>query len=190
MTKLIVGRFATYQQAINASQQLINNNIDKERMSLVAPNYQDPESAIPGRPDEQRSSMVAEKFQDADAFDTQPTEADRTESAAGMGAIAVGAASVLLYGLGSALLAGPMAAMISANAGGLDAGELADVRFEQMLVEAGIATSSAEARVYVDDVRAGSSLLAVEVGDEQRDMAADIFRQHGGTGLAFSSVGV
>jgi hypothetical protein len=168
MAKMIVGRFDTYQQARATVHDLVNNNVDKERMSLISPNYQEPEASDP------------------QASQGQPSQGEDAAEAAGVGIAALtGVATVAFWGAGLALMAGPLAAIAGAQSDEISDQEMQDRRFEQILIDAGIAASEADARSYVEDVRAGNTFLAVEAADQQEDIVAEIFHRHGGTGLTF-----
>ncbi len=96
-----------------------------------------------------------------------------------------GVATVGLWGAGAALVAGPLAALAAAQMGEQDEDNEENRRFQRLLTGAGVAASAVDAQAYIDDVRAGSTILAVEVADQQEDIAAEIFRRHGAGGLTF-----
>ena len=95
-----------------------------------------------------------------------------------------GAASLVLTGIGPALVAGPLAALLGAQTAEDDE-SAEDIRFQRILIDANIAASAEDARAYLEDVRAGSTILAVEADDRQEDMVAEILHRHGGAGLTF-----
>ncbi len=165
MARIIVGRFSSYQHAIDTTQDLLRHNIASEHLSLVAPRVEEtPDTQSPGG---------------------EPAQGGATEVTAGVGAMALaGAASLVLTGIGPALVAGPLAAMLSAQTAEDDE-SAEDIRFQRILIDANIAASAEDARAYLEDVRAGSTILAVEADDQQEDMVAEILHRHGGAGLTF-----
>ena len=165
MARIIVGRFSSYQHAIDTAQELLRHNIDREHLSLVAPRIED-------APDTQSPSG-------------KPAQGGATEVTAGVGAMALaGAASLVFTGIGPALVAGPLAALLGAQTAEDDE-SAEDIRFQRILIDANIAASAEDARAFLEDVRAGSTILAVEADDQQEDMVAEILHRHGGAGLTF-----
>ena len=166
MARIIVGRFSSYQHAIDTTQDLLRNNIAREHLSLVAPRVEEtPDTQSPGG---------------------EPAQGGATELTAGVGAMALaGAASLVLTGIGPALVAGPLAALLGAQTAEDDDESAEDIRFQRILIDANIAASAEDARAYLEDVRAGSTILAVEADDRQEDMVAEILHRHGGAGLTF-----
>ena len=163
MRRIIVGRFSSYQDARDTMNELVRHNVDREQMSLVAP-----------------------RIQAVEDTEGKPTQGGATEMNSGLGALAVtGAATVALTGAGIALLGAPLAALAGAQMGQEEEETEEDRRFQRMLIGANIAVSAQDAQAYIEDVRAGSSILAVEVADQQEDIAAEIFHRYGGRGLTF-----
>ena len=167
MPRRIIGSFLSYDAAQTAIRELRQQNIPSEHISLIAPRPRDAADAV-----------------------VQPEEPVAAEAAGGLTAAgAVVAANLILPGIGTVLAAGPLAALIGSSGEGAGEETDEDRRLQRLLVEANIASSEVDARVYLQDLRAGSTLLGVDTADEQEDMVAEILHRHGGTGLVYRPLG-
>ena len=166
MARMIVGRFSRHRDALDTANELVRHGVDQARMSLVPPQAQPPE-----------------------IDDGKPRQGGATEmDGAAATAALTGAATIGLIGGGLALLAGPMAALAGAQMMEDEEETAEDRRFQRILTGANIAASAVDARAYVEDVRAGSTILAVEVDERQEELAADVFHRYGGRGLSFRAL--
>ena len=163
MTRRIIGRFSSYHHALDTVQDLLSHNIAQERIGLVAPRPQDTQD-------------IAE----------QPEQAGSAGATGGFAALGLlSAATLALPGIGFALVAGPLAALLGRSATRADDNTGEDHRFQRMLIEVNVAASEEEARAYILDIRAGSAIIAVGADDPQEGMVAEILHRHGGPGVGF-----
>ncbi len=163
MTRKIIGRFSSYHHALDTVQDLLSHNIAQERIGLVAP-----------RPEETEDTAE------------QPEQAGSAGATSGFAALGLlSAATLAVPGIGFALVGGPLAALLGGSAARADDDTDEDNRFQRMLMEVNVAASEEEARAYIEDIRAGSTIIAVEADDQQVDMVAEIFHRYGGAGLVF-----
>jgi hypothetical protein len=159
MSKRITGVFDTQDGGRQAAQALLQHNIAPERLYMLA-----------GQP-------VASTEQD-----DQPNAGEVV--GASLGAGLAGLSSLLLPGIG--ILVGAAAAVATLGITGVSTADDAagqPVELEHVLTKLGFLQE--HVRTYAEDVRRGRTLLAVDADDEQTDLIADVFHEHGGQKLEF-----
>jgi hypothetical protein len=162
MENTIVGLYDDFQDVQNAVQELKENGISGEQISLIA---NDVNERLRG---EAERSMRG----------TDPEPNSDVGSIAGfgvlMGGIAgflVGLAALAIPGIGPVLAAGPMvAALGGAGIGAVTGGVLG------ALVDSGV--SRGDADIYAEGVRRGGTLLTVYTSETEADRVAEILNRH------------
>jgi hypothetical protein len=159
MSKRITGVFDTHDGGRQAAQALLQHGIAPERLYMFA-----------GKP-----VASAQQDQDVNAGEV---------AGATLGAGLAGLTSLLLPGIG--ILVGATAALATL---GITAASSADevpdqpIELEQLLMKLGFMQEHVQS--YAQDVRQGRTLVAVDAEDEQTDLIADLFHEHGGQKLEF-----
>lgn len=161
MSKNVVGVFMDRNNAEQAVHTLLQNQIDQDRISIIAGDRQGTA---------EQASVVGEGATAAGAF------------VGGSFALLTGLTTIALPGVGLALAAGPLAATLGVAASAAEDNPEND-RLQRLLVSAGFMEEQASA--YAEDVRRGNTLVGVHAEDDQSDLVGDVFRRFGGVKLDF-----
>ena len=157
----VIGIFDNYAQAQEAIEQMINDGIDRDRISLV--------------------TRDSDKERGVDATTERTSGAAKGAgigaAVGGVGGLIAGIAGLAIPGIGPILAAGPIAAAIGGALGGAGLGAAAG-GIIGALTDMGIPEE--EARQYEDQIRQGKVLIAVRADDdEDAERAANIMEIEG-----------
>jgi len=166
----VVGLFDTSNEAQNAIQELINQGVTRDEISLV--------SNHSGRAN---APTAYTTNSDTEASRIDPGTVDGTtvgENVAagtlfgGLGGLLIGLGALAIPGIGPVVAAGPIAAALAgAGFGALGGGVIAGLK--QVGVPEG------EADVYAEAVRRGGTLVTVTTNHASADTIADILNRNG-----------
>jgi stress response protein YsnF len=157
----VIGIFDNYSQAQEAIDRMIDDGIDRDRISLVT---RDSDENKGRDASEERSSGAAKG-------------AGMGAAVGGVGGLIAGIAGLAIPGLGPILAAGPIAAAIGGALGGAGLGAAAGGLIGA-LTDMGVPEE--EARHYESQIREGKVLVAVRAdNDEEAERAANIMEIEG-----------
>src|SRR5690349_1547921 len=180
MAKTVVGLFDRFEDAQNAAQELIDNGIDRNDISLVANDARG----------QFKNYRAADRSATGD-FDT-PDSTGGTQGAEGAtaGAVSggvlggalgllVGIGALAIPGIGPVLAAGPLAAALgSAGAGAVAGAGIGAASGGLIGGLIGLGIPDEDANFYAEGVRRGGTLLAVRTSDDLAERAADIMSRY------------
>jgi stress response protein YsnF len=157
----VIGIFDNHSQAQEAIEQMINDGIDRDRISLVSRGTDEEK----GRDASEERGSGAGKGAGIGA------------AVGGVGGLIAGIAGLAIPGLGPILAAGPIAAAIGGALGGAGLGAAAG-GIIGALTDMGVPEE--EARHYENQIREGNVLVAVRAeNDEEAERAANIMEIEG-----------
>jgi hypothetical protein len=158
----VVALFDRLDEAKRAVRDLIAHDIEKDRISLVAP----------AEHVRTRSSNLPLD----DGPEASPAEPSRpaaeTTAAVGLGSVVLGVAFLTVPAVGPVLAAGPLLAGIAAGG----AGEPDTDDLPERLVQAGVPPIDAER--YARAVRQGGALVVLSAAEDELDGVASILARH------------
>lgn len=160
--KTIVALFDHLRSAKRAVRDLIAHDIEKDRISLVAPAE---------HVDRRRSNLPLDE-PDVSPTDTETRRPEEATAAVGLGSMVIGIAFLSVPAVGPVLAAGPLLAGIAA--GGAGAGAEDDL--PQRLGRAGVPPTDAER--YARAVRQGNALVMLAASEDEVDGVARILARH------------
>lgn len=156
MDKMVVGVFNDFTSARLMAPDLISAGIPKEAISVVAPD----------------TSVEAARYFPPSSQTTTDASADVGTGAAlgGLGGLLLGAAALMIPGLGLLVAAGPLATLITgATAGAVTGGLVSALN--------GLGIPEYEAQAYESGVREGHSHVFVRTAAANVDRVAEMMRE-------------
>jgi uncharacterized protein (TIGR02271 family) len=180
MAKTVVGLFDRFEDAQNALQELVDNGIDRNDISLVA---NDSRGQFKNYRAADRSGTG--DFSTPDSTGGTQGAEGATAGAVGGGAIGgvlgllVGIGALAIPGIGPVLAAGPLvAALGSAGAGAVAGAGIGAASGGLIGGLVGLGIPDEDANFYAEGVRRGGTLLTVRTSDDLAERAADIMSRY------------
>jgi uncharacterized protein (TIGR02271 family) len=157
MAKTLVGLFDNFPEAQSVVQELVNNGVAREDISLAAND----------------ATGEYAKYADSNASEMSGTATGATTGAVvgGLGGLLIGLGALAIPGIGPIVAAGPLIATLTGAGVGAVAGGLIGA-----LTDIGIPEE--EAGYYAEGVRRGGTLVTVRADDHLADRAVEIMERH------------
>lgn len=170
MTRTVVALYDTIDDANHAVRDLVDNNFDRNDISIMAGDrtgdYSRTLGAAPIEPGETGASEGA------------GVGAGIGAALGGIGGLLVGLGALVIPGIGPIIAAGPLAAaltgLVGAGAGALAGGVTGGLI--GALVDVGVPEEAANA--YGEGIRRGGTLVTVRTGDDLSGQAVNIMNRH------------
>jgi len=161
MARTVVAMFDTLSEAQDAVQDLVDNGIPRDHISLVGSNA--------------RGEYTTHEDQESAAAEGAGAGAVGGSVVGGVLGLLVGIGALAIPGIGPVIAAGPLVAALGTAAAGAGIGAAAGGLLGA-LVGAGIPEE--EAHLYAEGVRRGGSLVTVSTDESMASTAYNVLRRH------------